>query len=71
MVSDVYGSEHRKQQTDERMEHRPVVPCLMVRAVPGDMQFQTRIYRQRKKRRQYYIHKEYKPFFVHRFLIAK
>ena len=53
MVPDVYGSEHRKQQTDERVEHRPVVPCLMVRAVPGDMQFQTRIYSQRKKRHQY------------------
>jgi hypothetical protein len=71
MVPDVYGSEHRKQQTDKRMKHRPAVPKFMVCAVPGDMQFQTRIYRQRKKRRQYYIHKEYKPFFVHRFLIAK
>lgn len=40
-------------------------------AVPGDMQFQTRKYRQRKKKHQYRIHKEYKPFFVHRFLIAK
>lgn len=53
MVPDVYGSEHRKQQTDKRMKHRPAVPKFMVCAVPGDMQFQTRIYRQRKKRRQY------------------
>lgn len=67
MVPDVYGSEHRKQQTDKRMKHRPAVPKFMVCAVPRDMQFQTRIYRQRKKRRQYCIHKEYKPFFVHRF----
>ena len=53
MVPDVYGSEHRKQQTDEGVEHRPVVPKFMVCAVPRDMQFQTRIYRQRKKRHQY------------------
>lgn len=52
MIPDMYGSEYRKQQTGKCVKHRPVMPCLMVCAVPGDMQFQPRIDCQDEKRHQ-------------------